>query len=400
LLKTAGIDPTATSIPEVSELNALPDRLFAFVATNGPNEVIRKYAMHDRDSLVLSEHYFLEHKGSIPEQLHSKIAANLVNACAWYDVTPSEELVKIALLGAAMTALDAANPVSTEGTRHKQDMSRFRAAQSAGAKVADLNGTDAMPLSGPQRTRSPSTMPVTTNSKTAWHHCGDVAGLEIARKKVAAENTHWAFPDKRYPITTGEQVKRAMQFFDDHASELAPIERRIFAQSVCQRADELGVKVAGRIEKYAGDTYGPHFDTELKARMQTFADRPVGEQYQTFYEKRAEMAPDLMAAAVTMLDTLAFPRGMGNFRDAYAAVFDGSIKTAGIAKPPDFEMFQVGPDTVSTEDLARLAGRFQKLDALFGAGFGLKFLGDPKKVFLGLPDGQKTILARLARSAP
>lgn len=396
-VKAAGFSPERVEVLSHTELDALPDRLFAMVGTND-GDVVRKYAMHDAPHAVMSMQYFLDHRRSLPEQLWPKIAGNLVNACAWYDLEPPEELVKIALLGAALTALDVSNTVGTERTRHKADMANFRAAQASGAKIADLQGTTAMSLSGPSKK---PTMPTLSLHKTAgWQHCGELAAMEVRAEEKIAENTHYAFPhSQRYPITTVEQVKSASAFFADYANDMPPLERRIFAHSVHLRAEELGVKVAGKIEKYAGNDYGPHFEGEMAKRMTVFENTPVGPQYREFYEKRAAIEPDVMASSLTLLDQAAFARGgHGNFRDAYAAVYEDSTKQAGIGNSPEFEMIRTEDSVVSTDDLQRLAQRYTKLDALFGDGFGLKFMADPKKIYLGLPPGQKRILARLARA--
>lgn len=81
-----------------TELAALPDRLFAVVATNG-EDVVRKYAMHDEPHLVTSMLYFLERGGALPEDVQKVAAARLIEACGWYGVTPPDDLEKVAFLG-------------------------------------------------------------------------------------------------------------------------------------------------------------------------------------------------------------------------------------------------------------------------------------------------------------
>lgn len=405
MLKTAGLSDD-TSMLSQEELDRLPDRLFAFVATNA-GEPIRKYAMHDGPNVVLSSAYFLAHLGNLPQELHSKIASNLVNAHAWYDLSPAEDLVKLSIAGAAMTALNvgltgmqAMGEAGVQRGRHRQDMDAFRAAQSSGAKVADLNGTDAMSASGPSTKPKTNTLPLTTNSKTAWAHCGEISHLKVSSPREQVEDTHYAFPHlQRYPITTVGQLKVAMDYFDQNYYEFRPLERRVYAQAVDERAQELGVKVAGRIAQYTGDTCGPHTEAELFARARAFENTEIGGHYASFYEKRAALEPEVLAAGIDLLDTMAFPGGLHRgLRDAYAAVYEDSVKTAS-EDVPGVRMWEVGADMVSDLDLAALAKRPTFLDKQFGEGFGLKFVADPSGTFLSLPPATRYLLARMARAA-
>ena len=401
MLKTAAIAPS-TAMLEPEELDALPDRLFALVGTNG-DDVVRKYAMHDAPHVVLSSSYFLANRQSIPQELHGKIAANLVNAHAWYELEPAEELVKVAIAGAAMAALNvgltgmqAAGEIGAQRGRHRSDMDAFRAAQSSGAKVADLNGTDVMSASAPSTKK---TVPVTPSKVAEWQHCGELSRLSVRKPVEKIAETHYALPHlQRYPITTPEQLKLAMDYFDQNYREFRPLERRAYAQAVEHRSEELGVKMAGLVTKYAGEAYGPHLEAELLARVEASVNRPAGEHYAVFYEKRAELSPEVMAAGLDMLDNLAFPGGARGMRDAYAAVYEDAEKTAAPVSP-GIKMWRVGTDTVSEYDLAALARRPTFLDRQFGAGFGLKFVADPEGTFLSLPMSVRYLLARMVRSA-
>lgn len=124
------------------ELDQLPDRLFALVATNG-DEVIRKYAMSDEAHLALSLIYFDETGHLLPESVQQKVACNLINGCSWYGMDPPESLVKRAMLGGALTALTAGMGVmdmaskAREGSQQgRERMDTFRQAQASGTKTA------------------------------------------------------------------------------------------------------------------------------------------------------------------------------------------------------------------------------------------------------------------------
>lgn len=127
---------------KAEELEQLPDRLFALVATNG-DEVVRKYAMHDAEHLALSMIYFGEAGHLFPQEVQKKVACNLINGCSWYGMDPPESLVKQAMIGGALTALTAGMGVmdmaskAREGAQQgRERMDAFRQAQASGTKTA------------------------------------------------------------------------------------------------------------------------------------------------------------------------------------------------------------------------------------------------------------------------
>ncbi len=122
-----------------SELVSLPDRLFGLVADDGPRR-LRKYAMCDEAHVVTSILYFLDRGDVLPSEMQSKVAANLVNACAWYDMDPPEALVKRAMLGKAvgglgtaaalgLGALEARGAVQESTAKNRQAQANLRATQ-------------------------------------------------------------------------------------------------------------------------------------------------------------------------------------------------------------------------------------------------------------------------------
>jgi len=138
-----GIPPKLASsqLLDVEDLDRIPDRLFALVAENH-GEILRKYAMHDESHLTTSIIYFLECGGLLPQKTQEKVAANLINACAWYDLDPPEPLVKRAVLGRVMGAatvgfgaMDMADKARSGSASARKNMDALREAQASGAKV-------------------------------------------------------------------------------------------------------------------------------------------------------------------------------------------------------------------------------------------------------------------------
>jgi hypothetical protein len=476
-------------ILSAEELERLPDRLFAMVATNG-DEVVRKYAMHDEAHLVLSMIYFDEVGHLLPPEVQQKIAMNLINGCSWYGMDPTESLVKRAMVGKALSALTAGLGVmdmaakAREGAQQgRERMEAFRQAQASGTKTssgreiqlsmdqdsamqrgegpenghiwdafsqfsdidaarrkldahlakrnqtdptinghshhhkkADLVGTETMPQAA---LRSGSGRPSPTSRlnlpmKTAagkiaamivpegWVHAGDITWVEAPVTVKKANHTHFALPHlQRYPIDNAALVMKAASYFDEHLFDFPLTERRVFAQSVVSRANELGVKVAGRVLDYAGDSYGPNLVPELHARIHQFEGTGHEAVYEMLLEKRAEIHPMIMAEMLREADeetgaSRSYGRPGVGLRDPYEAVYGGAKVAAKKPKEEEAYYWSEGGDSVSGPQLMALAKQGPKLNEIFGAGFAEEFQKDPIGIFKSMPSPQKVVLSRLA----
>jgi hypothetical protein len=454
---------------DANDLEALPDRLFGLVATIGDDK-LRKFAMHDEAHVATSIVYFMTCGHLLPDEARAKVAANLVNACAWYDMDPPEGLVKRAMVGRALGALgtaatlglggmDVAHRAKETSERNRQSFDRFRVAQASGAKVAgrevelsmsedqrvqdggesnrvmptiaqiaqhgpssrkldkqtkqaDLNGTEIMPygaLSKP--TRNNPSKNVSLPAKTAagklasaaiakgWRDAGDLTRAEPRQQVKQAEASRFALPHRQsYPIDTTEQVKRAEAYFDTYAAEFELLDRRVFAQALVARGEELGMKVAGAALGYAGTAYGPYIDTELTARIRGFEGTGHETVYELLQEKRAEVSPLVMVQMLKEADQKtgadrSYGRPGVGLRDPYQAVY--GIKEAKTDKVETYSWAE-GTDYVSGMMLSSLASGAANLDDLFGKGFTKQFRNDPVAMFESLPDPQKVVLSRMA----
>ena len=213
---------------------------------------------------------------------------------------------------------------------------------------------------------------------------------------------HFALPHlRRYPIDTAELVKKAAAYFDEHIFEFPHEDRRIFAQSVFSRSEELGIKVAGDILVYAGDHYGPHIDGELHARISRFDGTGHEAVYELLLEKRADIDPMIMADMLRKADektgaAKAYGRLGTGFRDPYAAVYGGPKLAEAQPKEEDTYSWNMGTDYCNGIQLTALSKRGLKLNELFGDGFADAFQKDPIGQFKSMPDPQKVVLSRLA----
>jgi hypothetical protein len=445
---------------EPSQLEALPDRLFALVTPDG----LRKYAMHDEAHLVTSVIYFMDKAASFDPSSRASVAANLVNACAWYDVEPPEPLVKLALgLGGAVTgALTAAGGLAEVKDRNQQNRENFEAFRRAqvsgmktasgvvvdpksgestvlsaskkmddaglarlkvdrqfgttdridggdttpsatpfGTKLADLQGTEMMPVAGGNK-------PLVTDPKKP---VGSKVASFLPKTHLRATPTftapepepekhaHFVFPhEQRFPIDTPELVKRADAYFQEWKTAMRAADRHVFASAVEKRASALGVKVSSAILEYAGDDYGPNIHAELVARRSLTEGTGHDTVYEVLSEKVAHIPAHAMASLLAEADAVvgidaSYGRPGVGVRDPYAAVFG---KTAAVDTESTWSWSE-GSDYTNAEKLRKLGRHKPKaLDELFGEGFGVSFCKDPVGVFRSMPDPQKVVIARLA----
>jgi hypothetical protein len=80
---------------DATELNKLPDDVFALVAFDGGRKM-RKFACVDKGNTALSVIYFMENRDRLPVEAQKTAAANLITACGWYGMAPPAELEKAA----------------------------------------------------------------------------------------------------------------------------------------------------------------------------------------------------------------------------------------------------------------------------------------------------------------
>lgn len=386
------------------ELQALPDRLFALVATNGDTEV-RKFAMHDAEHLGLSIIYFLDTHSILPEASQKVAAANLVFSCGEYGITPPDELMKLAVgpmgvLEAGLGALDVGMR-GKELAQKPKGMAAFHAAQAgqtsdmqAQQKMADLNGTEMMPMAGPL-----STLPLSKNTaggsaavkKAGWVHAGDLTAHKQTLQ--APGSTKFACAD-RYPIDSYENVKTAGEYFERNWREFSLDDRREFAVNVEARMAELGMGVPPSVMKYAGFEYGPHIDSELIIRTRNYEGFPSSGAYTLLLEKRASAPPHVMLELLHEVDRLAgaeahYGTQLG-FRDPYQAVY-GKVAAAPAAEAPSWKW---AGENLCTASGKQVSG--ETIKRAFGEDAYSAFKSNPKAAYeTKLSSAQRAAFANL-----
>jgi len=166
-------------------------------------ESTRKYECIDKGNTELNVVYLIKHGHKLPEEAQKVAAANLVTACGWYGIEVPEELEKMALLGAAMTALTA--PSLIKGTASKVKSNLNAVAAGGGAivtprqqthigdmmKGAEVSGTSLAPNQPPGDlaaavARKPSDSNTSAMKSASFGHLVDGHGGEAGTPLAAS----------------------------------------------------------------------------------------------------------------------------------------------------------------------------------------------------------------------
>jgi hypothetical protein len=407
--------PSLESVPErvktahlltSSERDSLPDELYALVMVNG-DQKLRKYACVDEGNTLLSCVYFLKNAHKLPEEAQKVAAANLVEACGWYNMPVPEPLQKIALgLGTALSAAMAVPVITGTAKSIKTNMGAARQlggnvatpkqlgqlGQQLGPKLGEATGTPAMPY----QPSAVATKAKTVVTKTASRECLDVTGLEAPTSATEKKAARYAL-DGKYPLDSYVQVKAASAYFNEWGSHFVPEDRRQFCAELVKRANELGIPISTRVQKYGSPSYAP--TEELKVahdarRLQLVDNREATDLLDRLFQKRAEIDPDLFSAALATFDKTA---GLVAYYDR--SVPDAFYSTYGVVEAQADDDFSeiIGNDRVTGTDLTLLArGRQEDLRELFDEEFCHEFREDPVGIFKSMPRDQKRVLARMA----
>lgn len=301
--------------------------------------------------------------------------------------------------GRQTAQLSAADEKSAQGGGAVGPVERIM--KSLGIKTADLNGTSEMPMStlSAPTDKGPNRLRLATKTASI-----DLTTAFPTASAQAPTAEHYAMPDRsQYAIDTPEQLKMAERYFNEHVQAFQPHERRQFAQAVWDRGEDLGVKVAGAALTYAGSEYGPHIDAQLFLRERAYEGTGNEHGYTALRDKLASIPPMVMAQLLEEADLATGAwRSYGRFEmlDPYASVYGGAKTAADKKEIADVEYsWKDGTDYISGLQLKAMASRGAgQFGELFGAGFGLDFVKDPVGVFKSMPDPQKQMIVRIAKS--
>lgn len=428
------------------ELDQLPDTSFALVLTEGDTR-LRKYACIDGGGTLVNVQYFLKHGHKLPEEAQKTAAANLVTACAWYDIEPPSELEKVALgVSGLMTAAMA--PSLLKGTQ--QQISTNLAGSAAGggrvmplleqqavgrmAKGAEASGTALLPNqdagdlgAAVARGRPGSTNTSAQKSASTGHlvpgHTGekgdileqafgiageqyqrapqtpvqamrphvDVTGKQPPRKLDVKTASIHAY-ENMYPLDNYAQVKQASAYFDANLAEMPPVMRHEFAVRLVERAGSMGIEFSKEAAAYGSTSFAAteHLQASLDMRR-PFLSKEAAEVVDELFARRDALGPALYCELLGGIDKQAeidwrYDRAV---LDPYASTFGVKVASS--------ETWTHANDYVTkqqVENFALTAALALRDD--YGDEFVKDFQKDPWGIFNSLPLPQKVRMARRA----
>lgn len=442
------IYPTLESLPESikvahilspEERAILRDEAYAVILQD-EGKVRRKFACVDPGNTLLSVLYFTQNYDLLPPEAIKVAAANLADACHEFGIE-IPQLLKVAAKTGMMRKRD---PMVNRTTTDDQDWSQrtnlvsIQGGADTGrvsttlsqTKTAALSELDKgktptnqkldtkgdMPLKGDQKVLAvtkkdvinyagvdnPPAGAVEVNPKTPreYQRLGlssdrlvNVTGRKPETRLKKASVQHYALGNK-YPIDSFEDVQRAIDYWEQNWVALSPADRHEYAGKTAARADELGLEVPDRLDRYGSIEYAPDIDAHMASRR-AVVDKNLGRLYTELQEKRAAMEPDEFAYVLSEIDKTA---GLDAFygsavQDPYFSTFGGSpkTKTAGW-----YWQSRIGT-YVNSNDLRWLVRNGRPLlHKHFSSDVTDALIKDPFVIFESLPDDSKELIARLA----
>jgi hypothetical protein len=364
----------------------LPDRLFALVM-DGDDGRMRKYACNDGTNTALSIIYFMENWKDLPVSAVKTAAANLVEFCDCYDVNPPALLEKLAI--APLTALSLAvggmygSDVAKAGMT-KRDIHLLKAGIPPRAKMADLTGSHAAPLSEETIKKKAS-----INPYVEFDPDEPLAKDVIDWQQAAVE-------EPKLKLASITDFYTAVDYFKENHVNWEPKEKVAFCRPLLERAKGLGLQNGLPLEiwQYGNEkkAEAEYISSMLELRRNCFTDDEI---YCQYLQKVAEVSDledgDFLAEKLAEIDKEFYIDRYWSteFPDPWRVVF-GLVKTGGYA-------FEDGEEKITESELQKLAvdGR-EKMLGHFNEDVVNEFQKNAVAIFDSLPLDHKRIIMRLA----
>lgn len=436
--------------PEEHEV--LRDEAYALIMVN-EGKVLRKFACVDAGNTLLSSLYFEQNAHLLPEEAVKVAAVNLSSFCEDFDMDPTD-FVKMAASGMARNRDTMRQPVVGDeadwaartnlvSVRGGADSGRViptanqMKTASGGREVGYLDSfhklnpeaqppkDGGMTLTNDKRVEGTKTKQPHLQHKTKTPDKNTFAvgpgkgDLEVNYKQtqwpgktpklaamvdVSGKEPLHTFErktasvtalDGRYPLDSYADVKKAVEYFAENWTEMAPEDRHTYAVKTAARAEQLGIEVGDHLARYGSISYAPDVDAHLANRISVCEPEYSG-AYEELREKRASIEPEKFAEILGKVDEASGLKWVwgGEVSDPYLATFGGmSEKQASAAW--DWEG-RLG-DRLTSEQLRKLCieGR-GILKKYFSHDIVNALQKDPITVFESLPDNSKILIARMA----
>lgn len=411
------------------ELEKLPDDAYALVMVDGGRS-FRKFACIDKGNTEINCELFVKNAAKLPEVAQKTAAENLVRACEWYGVTPSDSFTKLALglLGAANLAI--MGPSVVKGTKQNihNNLAGVRALEGKGTVVppslykgAEVSGTSLMPNQSPGSLKraveiskgTPLTSSVEKGAEVKPDVSEAVKGeqyesapqfklpkslqsrVDVTSKSAHTYSTKTAYRfalRESYPLDSYQQVKEASAYFENWWRAMPPADRHEYCVNLVKRASELGIDVPATVSRYGSETYAPA--AEIKIAMDArlmYVNGAARDMLESLWDSRSDVPPDVFCETLNQLDKIAMVDYMWG-----SHIPDPWASTYGVKQAED-EAWVNGNDYITKSKLEDFGFTgYATLEGSFGAEFATEFRKDPWGVFNSLPLPQKRRITRMA----
>lgn len=422
--------PTKEELPEMvktahiltpKERDVLRDEAYALKLDND-GMVMRKFACVDAGNTLLSMLYLEQAAEVLPDEAVKLASVNLVEFARDFGMKPTPfVLYKAAASGMSRTRDSMRQPVVGDeadwaqrtnlvSVRGGADSGRVIPAanqmKTAGVEGGGATLTDDVKDNGPDKKNPAKPTPGPLKDPNSFavgpgkgdlevnykHGVLDISGkgAKPMSKKSAAEHSAMG----HYPLDSYGDVLAAIQYFDEHRTEMTPEQRHAFAVPVTNRIEELKIKTSSEmLSRYGSTEYSPDLEAHIASRKAN-APKEFADSYNLLKEKRSSVTPDQFVELLTEVDTacgLNWYWG-GAISDPYLATFGGKEKSAS-ADPWSWK--GANGESVNAEQLQALA-QTDAISQNFSSDVAEAFGKDPVGIFESMPATTKTIMATLA----
>jgi hypothetical protein len=239
-------DAKSAYIPSMEEQEIKDDNDFALVLFHPHTGTLNKYAKYTPELTEINMAYLAEKQNDLPEEIVKIAATNLTCAANNYDLDIPESLEKYASKNYINNIVD----------------------------VRDIN---------------------------------ELAFIKKSQKVQKTELYAWP-EEKKYPIDTDINIKKAASYFEKHASEMEPIKRLEFATNVKKAADKLEISLDRtnllKEASISNASFNPEFFDHVQIRKGYLKDYENNEadEYDALLKEADALGPINTAARLYELD--------------------------------------------------------------------------------------------------
>lgn len=409
------------------ERNILRDEAYALVMSN-EGTILRKFACVDAGNTVLSMLYFDQTADRLPIEAVKVAAANLAKAAEEFGI-PTTNLVKQAA-ATMITRRDPADPKDINDSNdfgQRTNLYQYLAAGQQSGRVMDALPTlktasqksaesaqggmtlHNMKRDVPHTARQPdlqTTRKIPDPNVVGKHWepqtndlmmykmpaVVDVSGKSPESQKVKKTASIHALGN-RYPLDSYSDVKKAVDYFEEYWTNFNPEDRHEYCVKVASRAEDLGIPITDKIERYGSQKYAHDVSGHLMLRSR-MSDPTWSEVYESMLEKRAEIDPESFARLLDQADRASglHVQWGGKIADPYFSVFGGGSEKVASAE----WSWEDGNRSLTYDQLQDLAQNADKMKGTFDDNLVEAFRVDPTTIFDSLPATTKSIIADMA----